>query len=121
MRIIDADELIKYMDEHETDLRDDPFDGAFDQLREVIRQFPNISVKNIVNGENIKEEKREEKQRKITVELPDDVEAMTLTLIGGTLRSLISVHAFSCRGTDHITIESNGKERKLLIQNDGEK
>lgn len=43
-RLIDADALLKYIDENATELRDDPFDGAFDGLKEVIRQFPTIDA-----------------------------------------------------------------------------
>lgn len=51
MRPIDADALIKYMDENEIELRDDPFDGCFDGLKEVIKRFPTIDAVPVVRCE----------------------------------------------------------------------
>ena len=56
---------------------------------------------------------------KVTIDMPDDIEAVTLTLIGGTFRNQISVHAFLCKDAEHVTIEARGSER--MIVNDGER
>ena len=56
---------------------------------------------------------------KVTIDMPDDIEVATLTLIGGTFRNQVSVHAFICKGADHVTIETRGSDR--MIVNDGER
>ena len=50
---------------------------------------------------------------KVTIDMPDDIEIATLTLIGGALRNNVSVHAFLCKGADHITIETRGSDRMI--------
>lgn len=77
-RLIDANALLKYIDENESELRDDPFDGAFDGLKEVIRQFPTIDAVQVVRcGEC--EHKREQKNGQKYCGLHGSHYAMTLT------------------------------------------
>ena len=61
---------------------------------------------------------------KVTIDMPDDIEAVTLTLIGGTFRNQISVHAFITNGADHVTIETKGTDRMIVSHDerkDGER
>ena len=56
---------------------------------------------------------------KVTIDMPDDIEIASITLIGGTFRNSVSVHAFTCKDEDHVTIETRGDER--MIVDDGER
>ena len=51
---------------------------------------------------------------KVTIDMPDDIEVVTLTLVGGTFRNQISVHAFLVKGADHVTIETKGTDRMIV-------
>lgn len=61
---------------------------------------------------------------KVTINMPDDIEVATLTLIGGIFRSQISVHAFLVKDADHVTIETRGTDRMIVSHDerkDGER